>query len=339
MNYNSLGDITSVVDTLGRSITFNYDSSANLTSISQAWAGQTHVWASFGWDTKGIQPNFSGVALVGIANASTFAALTQVNFDDGTVYSFDYPGTGQFAQTGVVSTISRTIAGTPRAYTAYSLTNDTSDPTPRISSSRAWAENWSDINSVPHEVTTNYSVASDYSWGKITTAPYGSTYADGIIYKQFFATTGWQKRLPTESKVYLSNADEQNDHAEKRTITAWTQDDPNASYQSNPRVTETNVYDASSNRQRVAFKYTTPFNLPEGGTAVLVSDVFEYDADGATLPFMRRTHTDYNLSSTYLSLSRRLIGLTSATLVCGASASMTDCSELERFALKSYLSI
>jgi len=39
INHNSFGDITTVVDTLGRTITFNYDGNANLATITQAWNG------------------------------------------------------------------------------------------------------------------------------------------------------------------------------------------------------------------------------------------------------------------------------------------------------------
>jgi YD repeat-containing protein len=37
INYNSSGDLTSVVDTLGRTITFVYDGNANLSEIQQTW--------------------------------------------------------------------------------------------------------------------------------------------------------------------------------------------------------------------------------------------------------------------------------------------------------------
>ena len=43
------GDIQNITDTLGRVINFNYDGSANLTSITQSWNGTSHTWATFGW--------------------------------------------------------------------------------------------------------------------------------------------------------------------------------------------------------------------------------------------------------------------------------------------------
>ena len=49
VSYNSLGQITTITDTLGRVITFTYDSNSNPISITQMWGAQTHTWATFGW--------------------------------------------------------------------------------------------------------------------------------------------------------------------------------------------------------------------------------------------------------------------------------------------------
>ena len=52
VHHNGLGQITTITDTLGRTITFNYDGNANLLSITDVWNGQTHTWATFGWGTQ-----------------------------------------------------------------------------------------------------------------------------------------------------------------------------------------------------------------------------------------------------------------------------------------------
>jgi hypothetical protein len=86
-------------------------------------------------------------------------------------------------------------------------------------------------------------------------------------------------------------------------------------YQTNPRVTETNVYDSAGNRNRGTVSYTS-FTLPSGVSCSLPSDSYQYAADATMV--LRRSHTDYNLSSTYL--DRRIIGLTaSQTLFDGAN--------------------
>ena len=43
VSYNTLGQINTITDTLGRVITFNYDDYNNPVSITQMWGGQTHT--------------------------------------------------------------------------------------------------------------------------------------------------------------------------------------------------------------------------------------------------------------------------------------------------------
>ena len=145
---------------------------------------------------------------------------------------------------------------------------------------------------------TTYAVATDNSWSKVT-------FPDLTIYKEFFATSGWQTGLITSGKNYANAADEAADVAKKWTTVAWTQDDVNLTYQKNPRVAESNIYDAEGNRKRVTINYGAyaSYSLPY--------EVSEYAADGLTI--VRRSYTDYNLSSTYL--DRRIIGLVSAVQV------------------------
>src|SRR5205823_2669888 len=49
---------------------------------------------------------------------------------------------------------------------------------------------------------------------------------------------------------------------------------------------------------------------PSSASCSLPSDTREYAADGTTV--LRKTHTDYNLTATYINATRRLIGLPSA---------------------------
>lgn len=239
ISYNSLGDLSSVLDSLNRTVTFNYDSYANLSTITQSWNGSTHTWASFGWTTKTIQPSFSGASLVGIASGGTLPALTQVGLADGTIYSFAYPSSGTFAQAGIVSKITRVVSSTDRAYTAYDYMSDSGDPTPRLAATRVWAENWNIIGGTATEVTTQFSIASD--GGHRLLLP------DGTIFKEYYGST-WQKGLVTSTRVFANASDETADSRQKWTTTAWTQDNTNVSYEVNPRVTETNIYDAPGNR-------------------------------------------------------------------------------------------
>ena len=58
--YGGTEDIQTVTDTLGRVITFNYDTNGNILSITQTWNGQSqpHQWATFGWGPTPIGNNF-----------------------------------------------------------------------------------------------------------------------------------------------------------------------------------------------------------------------------------------------------------------------------------------
>jgi YD repeat-containing protein len=282
VNYDWRGDITNLTDTLGRVITFHYDGNANPISITQTWNGQTHTWATFGWGTVTMQPSISGV--VGTYNGEVIPALTQVGLDDGSHYNFEYTGAGQ------VNFIRRyTSDSVQRSYTAYDYASS-ADSSPRLTGQRVWAENWTGVNNVPNEVVTQFSDPGDGS--HVMTAP------DGTIYKEIYGT-GWQKGLTTQSEVWSGGV------RQKWTTTAWTQDNTSVNYQTNPRVTETNIYDVAGNRRRTTIDYGSyaQYGLPNG--------VFEYAADGVTL--LRVTYTDYNLSQAYL--DGHIIGLVSAVHV------------------------
>src|SRR6185369_3638681 len=156
------------------------------------------------------------------------------------------------------------------------------------------AQNWTGVNGLPAQVTTQYSVAGDGAC--VLTAP------DGTVYKEYYGS-GWQKGMVTLSEVWVG-IDKQ-----KWTTTAWTQDNTSVSYETNPRVTETNVYDAG-HRRRTTIDYG---QYAQWGLPYLVS---EYAADGTTE--IRRTFTDYNLSQAYL--DRRIIGLVSAVHLTDVSS-------------------
>ena len=89
-------------------------------------------------------------------------------------------------------------------------------------------------------------------------------------------------------------------------MTTWTQDNTSVSYQLNPRVTETNVYDPAGNRARTEITYQQ-FTFANGTSCQLPRDLYEYAANATTK--LRSTRTDYNTSTTYT--DRRIIGLVS----------------------------
>jgi len=325
VNYNSLGDLATVVDTLNRTIAFNYDSNANLSSITQIWNGQVRPWATFGWNSKTIQPNFSGVGLSGIANGQSIPVLTMVGLDDGTYYKFAYTNWNS----GQVSSITYYASDSNPLYDNHERNHTVfnylaADDSTRLTDMRVAAENWSGFNGVPSEVVAK-------QFGFDGGSAYWITSADGVVYKEFYGA-GWQKRLPIQTETWWVGV------RQKWTTKTWTQENTSVGYQVNPRVTETNIYDSFDHHHRTTFGYTPPFSLPEGGTGVLASDVYEYAADGAAVPIMRRSHIDYDLTSTYLSSSRRIIGLPMAKYVCEGSQTEAQCNASSGSALVSRVS-
>jgi YD repeat-containing protein len=278
INHNALGRITTITDTLGRTITFNYDIYANLISITQSWNGQpSHQWVSFGWSTRNMQYGFGTEKVIGTAYAMAVPVITQVAVNDTSHFTFEYTNSLQ------VSLIKNYFGAIE--LNATTLTYETpSGDVPRLSSSSRSARNWSGYNNVPAQVTTQYSVGGDGAC--VRTAP------DGTIYKQYYGS-GWQKGLPVASEIWSGGV------KQKWTTTAWTQENTSVSYEQNPRITETNVYDSSGNRRRVVLDY--------GPYAAwgLVYGVREFANDGVTE--IRNTWTDYELSQPYL--DRRIIGL------------------------------
>jgi YD repeat-containing protein len=293
VNYDWLGHITSILDTLARTITFNYDGNANLTSITQSWtvngSPQTHTWASFGWATTQLQPSFSGVMVVG-ANTSTIPVLHQVGLDDGSHYTFEYNAAGQ-----VNPIRSYRSDNVQRTYTAYDY-DSPADDCPRLVDTHVWAENWTGVNGVPQEVATQY--------GDPGNGSHTMTTPDGTLYKEFYGA-GWQRGLITQTEVWSAGV------RQKWTTNEWTQDQDSAgiNYQTNPRVTETNIFDASGNRRRTTVSYAPPFTLPSGANCSLPRDTREYAGDASTV--LRHTHIDYRMDPTLDAsyLQRHIIGL------------------------------
>jgi YD repeat-containing protein len=290
VNYDWLGHIANVIDTLARTITFNYDTNSNLLSITQSWtvngSPTTHTWASFGWTIKTIQPSFSGVMVVG-ANPATIPVINQVGLDDGSHYTFDYNSAGQ-----VNPIRSYRSDNVQRTYTAYDY-DSAADDCPRLIDTHTWAENWTGINDVPQEVATIYGAPGDGS--HTVTTP------DGTLYKEFYGT-GFKKGLTTQTEVWSAGV------RQKWTVNTWTQDNTGVSYQTNPRVTETNIFDAGGNRRRTTVSYAS-FVLPSGASCPLPSDTREYAGDASSV--LRRSHVDYRMDPTADAayLSRHIVGL------------------------------
>ena len=199
------GHLETITDTLGRVVTFVYDLDSNLSAIRQTWAGVAHDWATFNYSQVSVAPAFGGGLLVNGPNGNNVTVLSQVNLHDGSYFTFAY--NGPFAQ---VNRIDRHASdGRVIAYTSYNVSSASGQTDcPRFTEQHDWAENWNNHN----EVITYYNAASDGSSTQ-------QTLADGTIYKEFVATSGWQTGLTTATEFWSGGV------RKKWTTTAWTQDE------------------------------------------------------------------------------------------------------------------
>jgi YD repeat-containing protein len=279
---NDVGDIESITDTLGRVINFHYVN-ANLTQITQYRDGMERPWVNFDWGTAPLTMNVSSLSDPrGVPANNQLPVLRQVNLMDGSYYTFDYTAVGQ------VNVIHRyRNAGAQATYTIYEYNNGGSD-CPRLNATDLWAENWSGANGVPSYAITVFTLPGDGSHQMMMT--------DGTAYREYYGS-GWQNGLATQTQVLAGGL-------QKWTTTTYTQDNTGVSYQTNPRVTETNVYDINNNHRRTAVDYDSywMWGLPHV--------VHEYDGNGTEL---RRNYTEYKLDQAYL--DARIIGLVSETRV------------------------
>jgi RHS repeat-associated protein len=291
--YTTNGHLQSITDTLGRIVEFVYGTDNNLQTIRQNWSGVWHNWATFNYGQVLVAPAFGGGLLVNGPNNNYTTVLTQVSLYDDTYFTFEY--NAAFAQVKRIN--SYAADGHLRSYTSYNVDSSAGQTDcPRFTQQRNWADNWNNGN----EALTSYSVAADGSWTQVT-MPDTTT-----VYKEFFATSGWQAGLITGTEIWSGLV------KKKWTTTAWTQDDVNLSYQKNPRPYDTSIYDEAGNRRRVETIYTS-YNLPN--PVALPTEVKEYAADGTTV--LRRTTTTYYSEGgdQQLYIDRRVLGLLREVIV------------------------
>ena len=289
--YNSTtGHLLTITDTLERVVTFVYDGDNNLQKIRQTWAGAAHDWATFSYGQVWVAPAFGGALQVNGPNNNYTTVLTRVNLHDGTYFTFQY--NDAFAQVNRIN--SYAADEHLRSYTSYNVSSSPGQTEcPRFTQRKDWAENWNNNN----EALTTYSVAGDGSWTQVT-MPDTTT-----VYKEFFATSGWQSGLTTRTENWSSGV------LKKWTTIAWTQDDPNLAYQKNARPYDTSIYDEGGNQRRVETIYTS-YDLPY--PVALPTEVKEYAADGSTV--LRRTTTMY-FDGGKAYIDRRVLGLLREVIV------------------------
>jgi len=239
INYNSAGNISTIVDTLERTVTFNYDGNARLQTITQPWtvggSSTTHTWATFSYSNITIDTNFSGVYMLWPQDNATMSVLTAVEFADGSHVDFEYSAFGQ------VNKVKRYASNdTLQSQTRYVYDTPSAD-VPRVTDRYDWARYWNGDTdgsvAAGEEARTQFTTGLS---GGVMTAP------DNTVYKEFYSSSTWQRGLTTSTEIWVSST------KQKWTTATWTQDNTSVSYFLNPKVTETNVYDSASNRRAAA---------------------------------------------------------------------------------------
>ncbi len=336
INYDGLGRVDTVKDSLSRTITFNYDTNSSLSTITQSWTvnGQTlvHPWATFAYTYIQIQTNFTNLTVYGPSNNSSIHALTQVKLADDSHFDFDYTSWGQVWK---ISQYTGETSAHLLNYRSYDLpmtagTAFAQTDCPRFTVRHDWAENWNrDTNGAAQEVNTSYAAPVDAALpdnSLATVTRTKVTSADGTYQQIYFAgniaggagsAPAWKRGLPLLTDTFESG----NTIPQRSATTTWTQDDTSVAYQLNPRVTETNITDPANNHARTRTDYAST-SLGDGTTINLPVDTYEYQSDATAV--LRRTHIVYNVDTNYTNL--RIIGLPSAKYLCDGAQGEVPCT-------------
>ncbi len=324
IDYTPSGQLSTITDTLGRVLTFNYTNGL-LTDITQQWnqtsTDDTHYWARFEYADKTIDFNFGNMTVIGAADLLPIKTLSKVKLADDSRFDFSYTSWGQVWKIAAFGSDNN-----PINYRYYNLPQ-TADPQvpfsdcPRFTTRKDWGKYWNGDTdgttfSTEEVATSTFIIPESDTW----TMPAGYpapltrsgmraqvTTADGLLNKIYYigsaTSSGWHRGLVALVDTFNGGTD-----PVRRTMTTWTQDNSGASYPDNPRVTERNVYDDANNRARMEITYQQ-LTLPNSMSCHLPRDVYEYTSDPAIK--LRSTRTIYETSSTYLNL--RILGLVSET--------------------------
>lgn len=317
-SYTQAGQINTITDTLGRVVTFEYTSGL-ITAIKQTWnqnsqSPLTHYWARFEYAGVPIDFNFGNMTVLGLADNSTPQMLSRVRLADNSYFDFSYTSWGQVFKISSYAADNHLLN-----YRFYDLPQTGAlqySDCPRFTQRRDWGQYWNgDTDGTPaanEEALTQFAIPASVDWtmpgasSQVSGTLAQVTLPDGTSNKIYFigaagAATGWQRGLTALVNTYDSAA-----ALQRQVMTTWTQDNTGVSYQLNPRITETNIYDPAGNRARVEITYQQ-FTFTNGTSCQLPRDVYEYAADATTR--LRSTRTDYNTSTSYT--DRRILGMVS----------------------------
>ncbi|MCI0354229.1 MAG: hypothetical protein L0099_04190, partial [Acidobacteria bacterium] len=322
-------DIATITDTVGRVVTFNYDASGKLTSITQGSKTFT-----FSWNTAyTLTYSFSISVTNSPASGSTHNVLTGVTLPNGARSSFLY------GDWGIVNRIeARSSTGALRSYTSYNYPAGTvSQPghptfTQRTlfdgSNTAVWA-----YSSTKSGVYVSSSTVTDPTGTKTVTNLFTSGNFLGLSSTVELRNAS-NTLLRTASYTWLADANNRNARLQRLTSTlsdSGQQSKAEYTYDAYGNVTELQEFDFGLQlKRRTATTYLSSsvyltariLNRP---TQVLVKDAagavvarsdFAYDTTNLTAVTGATQHDDTNYSATYLTRGN----VTSVTRYTNAAA-------------------
>ncbi len=314
VNHNASGALTSLVDTLGRTLNVNYDAQNYPLSITQNWqsgngtTGSTpHTYATFAYTTTQISTSFNGLSISGITNGAAIRVLQSISVPTGNATTFEYNAYGQVKRINNYAADSQLLNSVATDLgNAASGSVQTDCPRLKVTTNKYEAVNGDPgfqtivRNSEP-AVETCPVAGLNVPGAKIAVSMDGAPH--GVTSTLWYHPAGtWAEGLPFATEDFADGA------RQRYTVTSWTQENPALAYILNPRVAESKVGDAA-NLKRTALDYYTA----AGNNFGLVSEMRLYDGNAGTL--LKKVNTSYKTGANYV--SRRIIGLPVQTEVSG----------------------
>lgn len=312
INYANMGvspniqtSISSIVDTLGRTVNFTYDGNFKLLTITQSWAGQTFTWAQFDYMNLTMNTNFTPVNY-GPPNGMVIPVIKRIITGDGARHEFVYNSWGQ-----VNELVTYGEADNKRSvmFYAFPSTATPQNDCPLFTQRNDYIANWAGQNGAGW-VTTYFYVAPDESYGQIG-------YPNGVVYKEFHGNLiDHERGLLKRTETYETNAA---NTLRKFTINLWASDGTAGSFPPiRPRIIETKVCDnrdtnnsyqsGTDKMRRTTISYVQLPNLMY--TTIRLPEYIREHNEGDTGSSAYRTRKlSYLSNSDYISSTRRIVGL------------------------------
>ena len=287
INYTGTNQqISSIVDTLGRTTSFSYNGDGTLASISKSgFNGAARTW-TFAYSSVTLAYSFASTLTVnGPSNGINAKTLSSLTYPNGTKLVFNYNGYDQLTEADLLSS-----NGTIRA--KYLVAWQSTPP-------GGWT-----TSPVPSEIG-NYDGSNTNYW-TLSFGTYTTTVTDPTGVPQtttFLETGGWDDGLPHQTQF--------GSPVLKTVGTTWANDGASI----NPRRTAvTTTLNDTGQVSQIQTSYTTYGNP---------NQVQEYDyGSGGAGPLLRTTAMTYVTTTSYISL--HILNLPASVIVYDGSGTATS---------------